>query len=445
MARFMLLLIVWSTALLAGCQRLPDTELGRTCRSILPAINPPAARIEVLSTSAAGEYGVEVAYSVQAGNAPPRNRRLICHFAPHEWASGRLPEIESLVSDGDRMGPLRTALLRRFWLATPEGAAADPAPYILLWPLADVAPWAAAGLQQFVSALPMISIYALLAPAYALVYGLIGRINLAFGEFAAVAAYGALLGSAMASGWGLAAPALLALALGLWSAAMHGLAAGRLVFSHLSRASGQHALIATIGLALALQEYLRLFQGSALRWLAPLLNQPVGLARSEGFVVTVTPMAAIVTGIALAAALVLLFAMQRSRFGRLWRACADDRSAAMMVGVDPDAILSRTFILACVMAGLAGVIVTGFYGGLGYAGGIVLGLKSLIAAVVGGIGSVPGAFLGAILIGGAEALWSAVFPIEYRDVAIYALLAALLIWRPGGLLGSGDPPPLPRR
>jgi branched-chain amino acid transport system permease protein len=243
----------------------------------------------------------------------------------------------------------------------------------------------------------------------------------------------------------MAAPALLALALGLWSAAVHGLAASRLIFSHLSRSSGQHALIATIGLALALQEYLRLFQGSALRWVAPVLNQPVALAKSDAFVVTLTPMATIVTGLALAAATALLLTMQRSRFGRLWRACADDRSAAMLVGVDPDAVLSRTFVLACVMAGLAGVIVTGFYGGLGYAGGIVLGLKSLIAAVAGGIGSVPGAFLGGILIGGAEALWSALFPIEYRDVAIYSLLAALLIWRPGGLLGSGDPPPVPRR
>ncbi|HEX5957024.1 MAG TPA: branched-chain amino acid ABC transporter permease, partial [Hyphomicrobiaceae bacterium] len=433
MARFVLLLTALGIISLAACQRMPDIELARTCRSVLPAINPPGARVDVLSTSAVGETAIEVVYSAHARDAPPRQRRLTCTFAPSEWASGRLPEIETLISDGERIGPVRIALLRRFWLSTPEGTAADPAPYILLWPLPELAPWVAAGLQQFVSALPMISIYALLAPAYALVYGLIGRINLAFGEFAAVAAYGALLGTAIASGWGMAAPALLALTLGLWSAAVHGLAASRLIFSHLSRSSGQHALIATIGLALALQEYLRLFQGSALRWVAPVLNQPVALAKSDAFVVTLTPMATIVTGLALAAATALLLTMQRSRFGRLWRACADDRSAAMLVGVDPDAVLSRTFVLACVMAGLAGVIVTGFYGGLGYAGGIVLGLKSLIAAVAGGIGSVPGAFLGGILIGGAEALWSALFPIEYRDVAIYSLLAALLIWRPGGL------------
>jgi branched-subunit amino acid ABC-type transport system permease component len=430
---------------LAGCERWPDVGLARVCRSAVPALNPPASRIEIVSTTAMREtVGVDVAYLAQADDESPRRRHLSCTFTTGR-TSGGVPELEKVVSDGEELGAVRLTLLKRFWLATPEGLAADPAPYTLIGRLPELGPWAASAIQQTVSALPMISIYALLAPSYALVYGLIGRINLAFGEFAAVAAYGALVGAALASGWGIAAIAVLAVAIGLWSSAMHGLVAGALVFSRLSRSTGQHALIATIGLALALQEYLRLFQGSALRWLPPVLNQPIALARSSSFIVTITPMAMIVTLLSLAATAALLLIMQRSQFGRLWRACADDRKAAMLLGVDPDRVLARTFVLACVMAGLAGTMVTLFYGGLGYAGGVVLGLKSLIAAVAGGIGSVSGAFLGAILIGGVEAVWSAVFPIEYRDAAIYSLLAMLLIWRPGGLLGSGDPPPLPRR
>ena len=86
---------------------------------------------------------------------------------------------------------------------------------------------------------------------------------------------------------------------------------------------------------------------------------------------------------------------------------------------------------------------TVYYGTVGYAGGIVLGLKALLAAVAGGIGSVPGAFLGGILLGCAEALWSALFPIEFRDLAIFTLLVVLLVVRPSGLFGFVEP--LPRK
>lgn len=102
-----------------------------------------------------------------------------------------------------------------------------------------------------------------------------------------------------------------------------------------------------------------------------------------------------------------------------------------------------TFALASALAGLAGYAMTVYYGTVGYAGGIVLGLKALLAAIVGGIGSVPGAFLGGLLLGGTEALWSALFPIEFRDLAIFILLAALLVVRPTGLFGLAEP--LPRK
>jgi branched-subunit amino acid ABC-type transport system permease component len=89
------------------------------------------------------------------------------------------------------------------------------------------------------------------------------------------------------------------------------------------------------------------------------------------------------------------------------------------------------------MAGIAGYIMTIYYGSLGYGASTTLGLKALIAAILGGIGSVPGAFFGGIAIGAMEAVWSSLFPIAYRDLAIYSLLIALLIWRPGGFLGFG--------
>jgi branched-subunit amino acid ABC-type transport system permease component len=108
--------------------------------------------------------------------------------------------------------------------------------------------------------------------------------------------------------------------------------------------------------------------------------------------------------------------------------------AAALFGVDRNSVLLETFALASLLAGLAGYVVTVYYGTFGYAGGIVLGLKALLAAVAGGIGSVPGAFLGGILLGFSESLWSALFPIEFRDLAVFCR-SWLLVPVPNGLFG----------
>jgi branched-chain amino acid transport system permease protein len=213
------------------------------------------------------------------------------------------------------------------------------------------------------------------------------------------------------------------------------------VFVPLMRRTGQQVLIGTIALAIVLQEYLRLAQGPRLLWVQPLLNEPYALARAGDFVVTVTPVAMAVALVCLVAALAVLALIKLSRFGRAWRACADDPLAAELFGIDRHRVLLTTFALASALAGLAGYVVTIYYGTFGYAGGIVLGLKALLAAVAGGIGSVPGAFLGGILLGFSESLWSALFPIEFRDLAVFCLLVALLVLRPGGLFGLNEPLP----
>ena len=438
---------VWAVVLLlpglAACSPALDTDQARLCRSALPALADPDARITVTrqsllpATGSDDQTGVRIDYQSAISDNPPRSDFAECRFGGGSSSTLRL----DLVALRSRSGALRgdqLMLLQRFWLTTAEAMLHDPLPLRGASTAVELPFGLAYGLQQAVSALPLAAIYGLLAAAYSLLYGLIGRVNMAFGEFAAVGGYAALIGALAAGGHSALAVIALACGLALFASAVHGIAAGRLLLPVLQRSQGQQTLIATIGLALFLQEYLRLSQGAALRWVSPILAEPVALAKSGAFIVTVTPIALLSAGLAALTASALLALMHYSQFGRNWRACADDAGAAALVGVNPAAVLRQTFALACALAGLSGAIITLYYGSFGYGSATQLGLKALVAAILGGIGSLPGAFAGGLAIGALEALWSALFPSFYRDIMVYGLLAVLLILRPGGLFGQAD-------
>jgi branched-chain amino acid transport system permease protein len=432
-----ILLTLTLLAIPAGCAPLLETDQARLCRMALPAIEPPGASIAISrQTPFPDGRGLRVDYLSGSPDEAASPHFAECRFV----APGRPRRSQDLIAVNTDRGPLndyQLSILIRFWLSTPEARAADPEPLegaerVWRGPRPIIY-----GLQQAVNGVPLAAIYALLAASYSLVYGLVGRINLAFGELAAAGGYAASFGVLIAAAFAPWGPIALALALAITTAAAFGVASGRLVFAPLHRATGQQALVAAVGLSVFLQEFLRLTQGGRLRWVNPILNDPFALARSGNFVAAATPIALLVGGLALAAAAALMFAMRATRFGKQWRAYADDPLAAELFGVDPKAIFSKTFALASAMAGLSGFVMTIFYGGVGYGASTALGLKALIAAILGGIGSVPGAFLGGLLIGSFEAAWSALFPIDYRDVAVYSLLAGILILRPGGLMGLG--------
>ncbi len=425
---------------LAACSTLVETDQARLCRMALPALAPEGAIVTVLKQREfEGGRALRVDYLLSGLGAPAEARFAECRFK----AAGRPERSEDLVGLSTDDGPLsdvRLAILIRFWLATPEGRAADPAPLGEVGALPTLPPALAYALQQTINGLPLAAVYALLAAAYSLVYGLIGRINLAFGEIAAAGGYAAALGAILTAG---AAPATIlaaATTFGAAAAAFWGLASSRWVFQPLHRASGQQALIASIGLALFLQEFLRLAQGDRSTWVSPIFNAPFGVARAGDFLVAATPNALVASAVALLAGLALVFVMRNSQFGRRWRAYADNSLAARLFGVSPRAIFAETFALASAFAGLAGAVMTLYYGSLGYGAATALGLKALIAAILGGVGSVPGAFLGGVLVGAFEALWSTYFAVGYRDVAVYSLLAIVLVLRPGGLIGASEAP-----
>jgi branched-chain amino acid transport system permease protein len=437
-------------ALMLGSCSTVDPDQARLCRIVLPAMHASDVIITV-DLLASGPQSNSLAIRYRATNSEGRETRhqLLCRFAGGRLSSQR-QELASLTVDGDVFGEARLQLLKRFWLQDPASALAAPAQSEAeLKSLPQVSRFWAVALQHLVSALPQIAIYTLLAPAYALIYGLTGRINLAFGELAMIGGQGALIGAIAGAMAGAGAPPLVLLGgllLALAASATHGELMASGIFLRLRASGGQPVLVASLGCAVGAMEYVRLAQGDGHRWTPPLLNAPVMIARAAdssagAFVVTMTEGAIAATVLSLGAAVLLVVGMRTSAYGRRWRAMAEEPQAAALFGVDPKATLVQAFMITSLLAGLAGFIMTAHYGGIGFSGGLAMGLKALVAAVAGGIGSVGGAVLGALLIGGFEALWSALFPLEYAELAVYGILILLLTLRPGGLLGFGDGSP----
>lgn len=420
-----LLPLLWLA--LAGCGGV-DVEQRRLCETVLPALHLDAPAIEV--TGAATEAADAVRIDYRVGEA---SHWLVCRFAGAGFGAGRL-DLVGLRSDRfEALSPVRLAILKRFWLRQ-TGAALAAAERLdrrvggagTAWPFF---------VQQALNAAVVGSFYGLLAVAYSLVYGVIGRLNLAFGDLATLGAYGSLLAiallgwTALPAAWLLLPALLFAVAL----AAGHGWLTERLVLRPLRRRDAQTVLVATIGLAIALQEYLRLTQGAGGHWLQPVLNRPHRLLDAPGFPVTVTTMQLAVLGLTLSAGLGLWWAMRASRFGRHWRAVAQDWRMAALLGVDVDDVTARTLALGGAAAAVAGFLVIAYYGVVGPGMGTMLGFKALVAAVVGGLGAPGAALVGGLVVGALETFWTAYLDGGYRDVAVFALLAAFLVLRPGGL------------
>ena len=132
------------------------------------------------------------------------------------------------------------------------------------------------------------------------------------------------------------------------------------------------------------------------------------------------------------------YLVQKTSLGRAQRACEQDQKMAALVGVDVDRTISITFVIGAALAAVAGTMYLMYYGVVNFADGFVPGVKAFTAAVLGGIGSLPGAVIGGLLIGLIETLWSAYFSIDYKDVAAFSILAITLIFLPQGLLGRPE-------
>jgi branched-chain amino acid transport system permease protein len=292
------------------------------------------------------------------------------------------------------------------------------------------------------------SLYALIALGYTMVYGILKLLNFAHGDIYMVGAfigYGVLVafGGALSPTIPIVPLIILMFAVSMAGSGFLGVAIERVAYRPLRNAPRIAPLISALGVAFFLESSVQLLTNSA-HYLyngyqlggkngnfGPLLN-PVFTV--DGIPVTVVQTLVILTAIALMGALVYL--VYRTKFGKAMRAVAFDREAAAMMGIDTDRVISMTFFIGSVLAGAAGVMYGLYLGDTYFFLGFLFGLKAFTAAVVGGIGSIPGAMLGGILIGLAESFSTGYVGGQWSELVVFGLLIGFLIVRPTGLLGS---------
>ncbi len=295
--------------------------------------------------------------------------------------------------------------------------------------------------QQLINAAVVSALYGLLAVSYVLMHGITNRTNLALGALAIWAGYIVINLSLFLMlklpGMTLVPVALAAL-YALLNTTIVGVLIERSTIRPLIGAPGLAMIVATLGVAIMLEELMRLQNASRDLWLMPILNERLQLGGTARFPLSLTAMQAILLAVAGVLGAGLFLFIERHPFGRAWRACAQDLGMAELTGVDVGRTLLATFAIASAATAAAGILLAVNYGSVSFYSGLVIGLKTLFVAVVGGLGSVGGAFAGAALLGLVETFWSACYGAEYRDVASFVLLTGLLILFPGGLFtGTG--------
>ena len=282
-------------------------------------------------------------------------------------------------------------------------------------------------LQQLINGLSLGSIYALIALGYTMVYGIIKLINFAHGDIYMV---GAFVGYTAMNSLHLSFfPALI---LSMVFCAVLGVAIERIAYKPLRNATRVAALITAIGMSYLLQNGMIYLVGSETRAFPQVIKNKI--YEFMGLQVSQTQILIFATTIILMLALQLI--VQKTKMGKAMRAVSTDADAARLMGINVDNVISFTFALGSSLAGAAGVLVGLYYNSIEPMMGYAPGLKAFIAAVLGGIGIIPGAMFGGFTIGIIETLVSGYGGSLIKDAVVYLILIVILIFKPSGLLGK---------
>ena len=281
------------------------------------------------------------------------------------------------------------------------------------------------------------SIYALIALGYTMVYGIIQLINFAHGEIYMIGAFTALIVASVLTmlGWNHIAIIVIAAFIAVIYSSAYGYTVEKIAYKPLRHAPRLSALISAIGMSLFLQNYVLLAQTSDFLPFPSLipdfefLEPYAHIIRSTEIVILVTTTIVMI---------LLTFLIKFTKIGKAMRATAQDRNMAMLVGVDVNRVISVTFIVGSATAALGGVLIASHIGQINFYIGFIAGIKAFVAAVLGGIGSIPGAVLGSLVLGWTESFFTGYVSSDYEDVFAFLFLVFILIFKPSGIMGRSE-------
>lgn len=291
-------------------------------------------------------------------------------------------------------------------------------------------------IQQFINGLVKGSLYAMIALGYTMVYGILGIINFSHGEVFMIGAMVAMTVTTLLIGMGMSTilSLLIAILAAMLVCMFTSYTIERVAYRPLRHAPRLAPLITAIGVSFILQAIAMQVWGlEHFRFPDVLPAQRINLFGNVG--VTMREIIIVVVSFVMMGG--LFFLVNRTKLGRAMRATSENVNVAGLMGVNPNRVISATFMIGAALAAVAGVLFATNYGGkVHFYMGFIPGMKAFIAAVLGGIGNIPGALVGGLALGMVEAMGAGYINAEYEDVFAFVVLVCVLIFRPSGLLGQ---------
>jgi branched-chain amino acid transport system permease protein len=308
-------------------------------------------------------------------------------------------------------------------------------------------------LQQLINGLTLGSIYGLIAIGYTMVFGIIGMVNFAHGDVFMLSTFIALIVflalTQLLGVTSIALTFLIVLVAAMALTVLWNWMIERVAYRRLRGSFRLAPLISAIGMSIFLSNFVYIVQGPNNKSVPPMFGQSVCIMGQSApdraclldgalYQVTMSYKQMLIMAVTAILLVGFWFLVQKTSLGRAQRACEQDAKMAALLGVDVDRTISLTFVIGAALAAVAGVLYLFYYGSVNSADGFIPGVKAFTAAVLGGIGSLPGAVIGGLLIGLIETFWASYFSSDYKDVAAFSILAITLIFMPSGLLGRPE-------